>query len=157
MAGIAARMERADFSLKAINTVSRTCLMNNFLTLHNDWRRMGPVMCADFRGAPFQIDGNIGIPAIINEMILQSQNDDIFVFPALPKQWGNGHLTGLLARGNILCGIYWDEDKGYITLRSKDTKQKLIRLGSDYTFDNTVTQKFIEIHNETRIDFNKHK
>ena len=69
IAGIAARMKRGETALKAIDTIARTCLMNNFFTVHNDWRRMGPITCADFRATPFQIDGNIGISEVINEML----------------------------------------------------------------------------------------
>jgi alpha-L-fucosidase 2 len=157
ISGIAARMERAELALKVIDTISRTCLMNNFLTLHNDWRRMGPIMCADLRVAPFQIDGNIGIPATINEMILQSQMDDLFILPALPVKWEKGHLIGLLARGNIICDIFWDNDKGYAILKSKKPKQKLIRLGSTFIFDDNMTEKVIDINNEVYIKFKRDK
>ena len=98
MAGIAARMRRSDVALLTIETITRTCLMNNLFTLHNDWRRMGPISCGDFRIVPFQIDANIGIPAVINEMLLQSRDHVITLLPSLPDKWERGHITGLLAR-----------------------------------------------------------
>lgn len=152
MSCIASRMERGDLALKTIDTISRTCLMNNFFTVHNDWRRMGPIACADFRIAPFQIDGNIGIPAAINEMLLQSQFDDLFILPALPTKWREGKIEGILARGNILCTIHWNENGGTVVLKSQNgIKEKVVKLGSGYCFEDKTTEKTLTIENETTI------
>lgn len=147
MAGIAARMGRSEVALTVLDTLGRTCLMNNFLTVHNDWRRMGPVACADFRIAPFQIDGNIGIPGVINEMLLQSQqstNEEIrlVLLPALPQKWrkNGGHICGLLARGNILCDIHWNENGGHVILHSDREKYVKLSLGEEYVFENDKTE-----------------
>jgi alpha-L-fucosidase 2 len=57
---------------------------------------------------PFQIDGNLGAPAAMTEMLVQSTDEDeIRVLPALPQQWPDGSLTGVRVRGGGKADIVW--------------------------------------------------
>ena len=152
-------MGKSELALTEIDTIGRVCLMNNFLTVCNDWRRMGPVSCADFRKAPFQINGNIGIPGVINELLLQSQESTyeesrLILLPALPEKWrSHGHICGLLARGNVQCDIYWNATGGYAVLKSEKEKNLVLSLGEPYIFADGSEKYRRRFQGEIRVDF----
>ncbi|MBR6789449.1 MAG: glycoside hydrolase family 95 protein [Oscillospiraceae bacterium] len=60
---------------------------------------------------PFQIDGNFGAAAGIAEMLCQSHAGYIELLPALPKEWTEGHLTGVRLRGGIALDLFWQEGR----------------------------------------------
>ena len=81
---------------------------------------------------PFQIDGNFGAVSGVNEMLLQSQNNEIQFLPALPSVWPTGYITGIRARnGFIVDSLFWSGSKlGGVTLTSHLGETLNVRYGA---------------------------
>ena len=85
--------ENAYFSVK-------TMLQNRLYDNLWDWHTYGS------NGA-FQIDGNYGYSAGVGEMLLQSNLGYINPLPAIPSEWADGSVSGLLAEGGFEVDMTW--------------------------------------------------
>lgn len=69
----------------------------------------------------YELDGNTGFTSCVAEMLLQSHNNGIQLFPCLPEEWESGHVNGLMARGGVIVDLAWDKDKKEAWLTAKKT------------------------------------
>ncbi len=71
---------------------------------------------------PFQIDGNFGVCAGITLLFLQCEDERLRILPALPRQFRNGYIRGLKAKGDITVDITWQDGrlKQYQLTASRD-------------------------------------
>ncbi len=103
-----ARCRDGENAYKSLWLMARSCLMENLLTLHNDWRDMG--ICLEMPMAPFQIDANMGFTAAVQEMLLYSDGQRVELLPALPAAWKAGRIGPLATRCHVLVTIKWEEE-----------------------------------------------
>jgi alpha-L-fucosidase 2 len=52
-----------------------------------------------------------GVTAGITEMLMQSHSSEISLLPALPDEWKDGGIQGLVARGGYNVSIKWHNGK----------------------------------------------
>lgn len=61
--------------------------------------------------APFQIDGNFGAAAGIQELLLQSNANTLYLLPALPSLWKEGTIKGIVAKNGAQVDMTWENGK----------------------------------------------
>ena len=106
LANVYARMGQPERAHECLALLSRSCVQDNLLCTHNDWRSMGVTLFWGYgTEVPFQIDANFGAAAAVLEMLAFSQPGRIRLLPGLPAAWGRGSVAKLSCRGNVSAEI----------------------------------------------------
>lgn len=86
-------------------------------SLARDFWRPSAVSTHD-GGAIFNVDASGGLPAVVIEMLVQTQPNRVSLLPALPESWRRGSIRGVRGRGGLVVErLDWQRDGLDATLR----------------------------------------
>lgn len=118
--------------------VAASLLEEALTPFDGDSSRHGPVDGSEWGGLlpnlfsthpPFQIDGNLGFPAAITEMLVQSHAGEIRLLPALPEAWPEGDVQGIAVRSGLVLDLAWSEGRvTAATVRNPGAEDRSIRV-----------------------------
>ena len=74
----------------------------------------------------FQIDGNFGGVAAVNEALVRCVDGKIHLLCALPKKWHSGEITGLKTVGGHILDLQWKDGKAIKVNLTMGFKNKAI-------------------------------
>jgi len=113
MANIYARFGHGNRAIGCLDIMTRACLTNSFMTLHNDWRDMGlSLEQNDFIAR--QLDANMGFVNAIQEMLLYVSPSIVKILPACPDRFNKGKVENLCFETGTIS-FKWDIEQKSIT------------------------------------------
>lgn len=114
---LSARAKDPENSVKNLKIFSEAFVLRNGFHCNGDQSGKG---YSKFTYRPFTLEGNFASATAIQEMLLQSHNGLIEVFPAVPSEWKNVYFKNLRAEGGFL-----------ITAEQRDGKINCLEIVSD--------------------------
>lgn len=113
MSAIYARLQESDKVFEMLNMLTKVCLLDNFFTLHNDYRGMG-ITVTDMGNeifAPVQLDALMGGVNALQEMLVFVSAKTVKLLPACSKRFAKGSAKLHFFDGQIR--LQWDEERQY--------------------------------------------
>lgn len=111
MAAIYARFGDGGAAMRTLDNLAKSALLNNFFTLHNDWRGMNISLCMD--PAPVQLDALMGYVNAVQEMLLYAAPGFLALLPALePRLYAGAFSHFRYPDGE--ADVRWDAPKGQL-------------------------------------------
>ena len=111
MASIYARFRNGEAAMECLDNMARSSLLNNFFTLHNDWRGMNISLTVD--PAAVQLDAVLGYVNAVQEMLLYSSPGYIALLPALEDRLAAGEAENFRYCDGFLH-MRWNRKKRYL-------------------------------------------
>jgi len=111
MSAIYARLGEGKKAFDAINMMTKVCLLENFFTLHNDYRNMGITMeFEEEKLAPVQLDALMGAVNAIQEMVIRVTKKKVYVLPACCEKMARGCAKALCFYGGTI-DVKWNFER----------------------------------------------
>ena len=95
-----ARLGKTEEAYRSVEMMLNQFLAPNLLSI-------SPAGIASAEEDIFCIDGNTAGAAGIVEMLLQSDDDELWILPCLPKEWYSGSFRGFCAHNGITVDAEW--------------------------------------------------
>jgi alpha-L-fucosidase 2 len=108
LGNIYARAEMGEKAAEALRIFSTCFCLPNSFHVNGDQTKSGK---SNYTYRPFTLEGNFAFASGVQEMLLQSQNGLIKIFPAIPKQWENVSFQKLRAEGAFVISAEKKGDK----------------------------------------------
>lgn len=113
-----ARLKDSEKAYKSLFGLYTGFMRENLMTV-------SPKGVAGAQSDIFSFDATEAAVAGMSEMILQSYDGYLDFLPALPKEWYNGSIKGICARGGIIADIVWNNGKVITAVLYSKTDQAI--------------------------------
>lgn len=107
-----------DGANRALQDFARGFLSPNGFHLNGDYQQLG---LSDFHYRPFTLEANMLAVQAVNEMLLYSQDGELEIFPAIPKDWDAIAFSGLRGENGLLISA--EKEENTITLQLEANHQ----------------------------------
>jgi alpha-L-fucosidase 2 len=154
-----ARALNGNKAAEALRTFASCFCSPNSFHLNGDQSKTGK---SKFTYRPFTLEGNFAFAEGIQEMLLQSQNNLVKIFPAVPDTWKNISFNNLRAEGAFIISAAKKEGRmnSITVLSEKGGKIRIknsfggvqIKIGGKFK-SKTVTDSYIEIETKKGKEF----
>ncbi len=132
---LSARAKRTEDAIKNLKIFSESFVLSNSFHCNGDQSGKG---YSNFTYRPFTLEGNFAAGTAVQEILLQSHNGVITVFPCIPDDWRDVSFYQLCAEGGFL-----------VSAEKKDNEIKKVIIQSDKgthcTFLSPFTNKKIDL------------
>lgn len=157
MACIYARFNRGNDSMKCLDHMAKSSIINNFFTLHNDWRGMN--ISLDMDPAPVQLDAALGYVNAVQEMLLYSSQDLVKLLPALPDNMHKGSVRDFRFCGGTVS-FKWNIKKNsfnaeFVADKDIEIQIKLPQFFRAYHFETNNVDILNQQDDQITVKFNK--
>ena len=100
----AARLADSESAIRCAESLARDFWRPNAVSTHDG-------------DAIFNVDASGGLPALVIEMLVQSQPGSLSLLPALPAAWASGSIRGVRARGGVIVDeLTWSPEGTTVSL-----------------------------------------
>jgi alpha-L-fucosidase 2 len=106
-----ARLHDGERAIKIYNTLQRQTGLENLMTcqpFNPLWYNVHTLTAIPPSNYPMQVDASMATPGIFAEMLLQSEDNTLYLLPALPAEWPEGEIKGLCAKGGYVINMSWE-------------------------------------------------